>query len=383
MKQICSPKHCTGCGACVNACPKQCIHLDYDNDGFLQPRIDKQQCIDCGKCEKVCPDRAAVKRSTPTQAIVACSQNGETVRASSSGGIFSELAEKVFDIGGVVFGAVFTEDFSSVQHTVANAPEELSKMRGSKYIQSNTLNTYSEAKKQLLAGKTVLFSGTPCQIAGLKSYLGKEYESLITLDFICHGVASTKAYCEYLSSLGKKEELCGVTFRYKKTADVLYANSTFKAAFADGACFEKVWFSTSFGYGFANNLLSRPSCSSCRYATLSRTSDITVADYISEIEDESLRNTSCAKSLILINTPKGADLFEKAKNSLLYSEISVAKAASVSKHLSSPAVQHRNRRKFFKHLGECSWDELSKKYFTVYKPRRSFKNITNKLKIFK
>ncbi len=381
MKQICSPKHCTGCGSCVNACPKQCISLDYDKNGFLHPYINKHQCIDCGRCEKVCPSRNTVKRDMPIQAIVACSRNEDIVRESSSGGIFSELARSIFDVGGIVCGAVFAEDFLTVQHSVATNLDELSKMRGSKYIQSNARSIYKETKVHLQDGKTVLFSGTPCQVAGLKTYLGKEYPNLITVDFVCHGVASTKAYQEYLKSLDIQEKICDFSFRYKKTSDDQYANCMFRICLANGTCVEENWLASSLGYAFANNLLSRYSCSLCSYATVSRVSDITVADYISNIDDESLRKSRSAKSLILINTKTGAEAFNRIKKDLLYSEISIEKAVCVSKHLSSPAIQHRNRRMVFKHLGKCSWNELSAKYFTVYKPIRTFESIKNKFKI--
>ncbi len=383
MKQICSPEHCTGCGSCANVCPKQCISLDYNKDGFLQPYINKQQCIDCGRCKKVCPSCNEVKKDMPLQAIIACSQNEDVVRLSSSGGVFSELAQSVFDVDGVVCGAVFADDFLTVQHCVATNIDELSKMRGSKYIQSNACNIYKETKEYLQKGKTVLFSGTPCQVAGLKSYLGKEHSNLITIDFVCHGVASSKAYQEYLKSLNVQEKICDVSFRHKKTSDDQHADCVFKISLSDGTCMEENWLSSSFGYAFANNLLSRPSCSMCSYATVSRVSDITIADYIKDIDDEDLRKSRSAKSLILINTKTGAEVFNKIKNGLLYSEISIEKAISVSKHLSSPAEQHRNRRKVFKYLGKYSWNELSTKYFTVYKPIRTFKSVKNKLKNIK
>lgn len=381
MQQICSPKHCTGCGSCVNACPKQCISLDYDKNGFLHPYINKHQCIDCGRCKKACPSHNTVKKDMPIQAIVACSRNEDIVRESSSGGIFSELAQSIFDVGGIVCGAVFADDFLTVQHSVATNLDELSKMRGSKYIQSNARSIYKETKVHLQDGKTVLFSGTPCQVAGLKTYLGKEYPNLITVDFVCHGVASTKAYQEYLKSLDIQEKICDFSFRYKKTSDDQYANCMFRICLANGTCVEENWLASSLGYAFSNNLLSRYSCSLCSYATVSRVSDITVADYISNIDDESLRKSRSTKSLILINTKTGAEAFNRIKKNLLYTEISIEKAVCVSKHLSSPAIQHRNRRMVFKHLGKRSWNELSTKYFTVYKPIRTFESIKNKFKI--
>lgn len=382
MKKICSSRHCTGCGACMNACPKNCIQLEYDNDGFLQPRINAEQCINCQRCEKTCPVRHAVEKHTPVRSIVACSKDNEILLSSSSGGIFSELAKSIFEVGGIVFGVAFEDDFLSVYHCMAENSDELSKMQGSKYIQSNVRNAYCAAKKYLIEGKQVLFSGTPCQIAGLKSFLGKEYPNLITVDFICHGVASTKAYHEYLKSLRMGKQICDLQFRHKNATADQYMNHLLKIRYSDGCCVEEKWLSSQLGYAFANNLLNRMSCSSCKYATVSRVSDITIADYISNIDDEMLNKSNSCKSLVLINTKTGDDAFTKISDHLLCAEISLAKAVSVSKHLSSPAIQHRNRRLVFKYLGKWSWEKVAAKYFTVYRPVRTFKSIINKFSIW-
>lgn len=378
MKQICPPRHCTGCGACANACPKQCISLDYDNNGFLHPNINKSQCIGCDKCRRVCPSINPIEKNAPERAIVASSLNRELVRQSSSGGLFGELALYVLNSGGLVCGAAFTNDFLSVQHCIVIEPADLVKIQGSKYIQSNIGSIYAKTKDHLRDGRLVLFCGTPCQVAGLKSYLGKEFPNLITVDFVCHGVASTKAYQEYIKSFNIQAPISDVTFRYKKTSDSLYKNSLFRLSYANGSVIEENWLSSSLCYAFAINLLSRLSCSSCNYCTLARVSDITLADYISDIEEAELRASNSSKSLILINTKKGAELFGKIQNNLLLADISLEKAVSVSKHLSAPAEQHRNRSAIFKHLGRCSWEKLSSKYFTTYKPHRTFKSIRNK-----
>lgn len=383
MKQICSLKNCTGCNACANVCPKQCISLEYDKNGFLYPQINKEKCIDCHRCEKVCPANYKVQRKNPAKVVVGCSMNDEIVRTSSSGGIFSELAQSIFENDGIVCGAVFADDFLTVKHSVATNPDELLKMRGSKYIQSDTGSTYKQIKEYLNNEKTVLFSGTPCQVAGLKSYLNQDYPNLLTVDFICHGVASSKAYQEYLKSLNLQDEISNVVFRYKETADDKYADSKFKVCLKNGSSVEKNWLSTSLAFAFSNNLLNRLSCSNCSYATVSRVSDITVADYISDIDNEKLRQSKKGKSLILINTQVGLEAFNKINDKMLHTEISLEKAVSVSKHLSEPAIQHRNRKKVLKYLGKISWDELAAKYFTVYKPIRTLKSLKNKFNVFK
>ncbi len=386
MKQICPPKLCTGCGACANVCPKQCISMDCDKYGFLHPNIDKSQCVDCRLCEKTCPNNREERKEMPLKAIVACSKNDETVRLSSSGGIFSELAKSVFDGNGVVFGAVFADDFLTVHHSKATNLDELSKMRGSKYIQSNILGVYKESKSYLQSGKKVLFSGTPCQVAGLKSYLGKDYPNLLTVDFVCHGVAPSKAYREYLKSLNLQGKICDVQFRYKKTAADKYKDCLLRICLEDGTCFEEKWLSSSsssYCYGFVNNLLLRTSCIKCKYANVLRVSDITLGDYLADVDSELLKKSPKAKSLVLINTEAGAQELSKITDSLLYSEISIEKAVAVSKNLQAPTVPHRNRKKVMKYVGKRPWNELTANYFTVYKPVRTLKSIKNKLNIFK
>lgn len=379
MKKMCSSNQCTGCGACVNVCPKKCIRLAYDKDGFLQPCIAKNQCIDCKMCVKRCPSNHMVEKNAPQKAVVACSENDEIVLLSSSGGIFSELAKTVLNAGGIVCGAVFDDDYLNVNHVVAKNDFELSKMRGSKYIQSNTRNIYKEVKDFLCQGKSVLFSGTPCQAAGLKSYLGSSPSNLITVDFICHGVVSSKAYWEYLKSFDIQGKICDVKFRYKQNNNAQHENQLFRVCTESGIQVEENWQTTSLGYAFKNNLLSRESCSSCKYSTVSRVSDITIGDYIADIDSEPLNKSGKAKSLILVNTEAGANELSKVMSNLLYSEISIQKAVSVSRHLSFPAVQHKNRKKVFRHLGKSPWNELAERYFAIYRPIRTFKSIKNKI----
>lgn len=189
MIQIKDKSACCGCSACVQSCPKQCIVLKEDKEGFLYPVVNQTLCIACGKCEKVCPELHPFDAVQPLM-VYAAKHPDESVRAeSSSGGIFTLLADAVIDDGGVVFGARFDTDWSVV-HDFTETHEGLQAFRGSKYLQSRIGNTYQLAEKFLKAGRKVLFSGTPCQIAGLKRYLHKDYENLLAIDFVCHGVPS-------------------------------------------------------------------------------------------------------------------------------------------------------------------------------------------------
>lgn len=209
------PTNCCGCSACVNVCTKKCITMKEDKLGFFYPVCDNNQCNNCGLCTKVCP---AIHKGKPSKAPYAWggySSNQEIRKGSSSGGIFSILAKLVIDNGGVVFGAAFSNDNRQIQHVCIDNADDLYKLRGSKYVQSNIGNTYSQVRKFLENDRSVMFSGTPCQIDGLRLYLGKDYDNLLTVEVICHGVPSPKIYKKYINYIEKKlgSTVKGVFFR--------------------------------------------------------------------------------------------------------------------------------------------------------------------------
>lgn len=191
-------KDCCGCSACVQRCPKQCISLYEDEEGFLYPRVDKTVCIDCGLCEKVCPVLNQSEGHEPIAVYAAKNPNEEIRMQSSSGGIFTMLAERIIDEGGVVFGACWDKDWNVV-HDYAESKEDIAKFRGSKYVQSNIGETFKQTETFLIEGRKVLFSGTPCQIAGLKHFLLKDYDNLLTIEIICHSVPSPGVWKKYLT----------------------------------------------------------------------------------------------------------------------------------------------------------------------------------------
>lgn len=200
-------KHdCCGCSACVSRCPKQCINMCEDSKGFLYPQVDKESCIDCGICEKVCPMLNKPEAKEPQHEYAVQNSNEKVRITSSSGGVFSSIATGVLNEGGVVFGAAFDEEWK-VCHIGIDTKEELSLLQGSKYVQSHIGDAFPRVEQLLKRGVKVLFSGTPCQIAGLKRYLRKEYNNLFTVDVICHGVPSPKVWREYLKSLARSENV--------------------------------------------------------------------------------------------------------------------------------------------------------------------------------
>lgn len=197
MIHITNRQDCCGCAACAQRCPKQCISMKEDAEGFLYPTVDTEVCIDCGLCEKVCPELNSGRERQPQKVYAAINKDEKIRLGSSSGGVFTALAEQTIDEGGVVFGARFDENWEVV-HAYTETKEGLTAFRGSKYVQSRIGNAYKDAERFLRNGRKVLFTGTPCLVMGLKLYLGRDYDNLLTVDFLCHGVPSPKAWRLYL-----------------------------------------------------------------------------------------------------------------------------------------------------------------------------------------
>ena len=271
---------CSGCHACANACPKNCISMVSDEEGFWYPQVNKEKCIDCGLCEKVCPiiHKWQSDDSLTTTAMAAINLNEEIRLKSSSGGIFTLIAEKIIDQGGVVFGAAFSDDFKSVQHICVDNIADLDKLRGSKYVQSKIGDTYKQAKEYLDSGRKVLFSGTPCQIGGLYSYLRKPYENLLTQDIICHGVPSPMVWEKYVEEHERKisSKANKVTFRNKKNGWKAY--SVF-IGFENRKQYLKEHSADMYIKAFLSDICLRPSCFDCQFKGIKRHADITLTDF--------------------------------------------------------------------------------------------------------
>lgn len=263
---------CCGCSACIQICPKQCISMNEDNEGFLYPEIEKDICINCGLCEKVCPELYPGIMRKPLKVFAIKNKDEEIRKKSSSGGIFTVLAETVIREGGVVFGAKFNENWEVV-HDYTVTKDGLAAFRGSKYVQSRMGDCFSKAKSFLDQGKKVLFSGTPCQIAGLKRFLRKEYNNLLTVDFICHGVPSPKVWRMYLDETvvrqcEKKAFIEEVSFRDKRLGWKKYSVSLlFSTTIGNGAknsvLVSEPFTENLFMRGFLYDVYLRPSCYQC------------------------------------------------------------------------------------------------------------------------
>lgn len=300
MIRITDKSLCTGCSACVNICPVQCIVLRRDREGFDYPVANPDICISCGKCERICPVLNPLEPSFPLEAFAARSE--EYAGGSSSGGVFPVLAEKVIENDGAVFGAVMNPDLT-VGHSEAIDMKEVCRMRGSKYVQSDLYSVFEEVKGHLESGKKVLFSGTPCQVAGLNSYLGRDYDGLLTADCACHGVPSPGLWEKYVKALQDRygSPVRDVCFRDKRGGWRKYEMVV---------CFEDrevaVWHQKDpYMLLFLQDMSLRPSCYQCRFRNGRSGSDLTLADLWNVAEASPEFDDDKGVSLVLANTNKG------------------------------------------------------------------------------
>ena len=355
MIAIKNKKDCCGCHACATVCAKHCIAMQTDEEGFLYPVVDKDTCTDCGLCEKVCPVINQSEPRKPLKVYAAKNKNEEIRRQSSSGGIFTLLAEKIIGEGGVVFGARFDEAWNVV-HSWTDTIEGIAAFRGSKYVQSTIGCTYKEAKRFLLQGRKVLFSGTPCQIAGLKKYLCKDYDNLLAIDVVCHGVSSPLVWRRYLNDVrGTFPSQCSITdisFRDKRNGwkkyafclryDISKVTSNLSSTSKVEGEFLQPFTENIFMKGFLRNIYLRPSCYACVARSGKSGSDISIADFwgvqnfYPEFDDDK------GIGLILINSDKGEEVYKGlgSLNVLATYEQGVANNPSIEHSVVAP--QQRN-----------------------------------------
>lgn len=382
MIEINTKENCCGCYACYNVCPKQCITMKTDNEGFWYPDIDKDKCVNCNLCEKVCPIVNPVQRNESLKLSYAVQNKDDAVRlSSSSGGMFHLLAESIIKQDGVVYGAGFDKDFS-VKHIRINKIEEIQLLQGSKYLQSGIGNIYKQVKKDLKENKQVLFTGTPCQVEGLKSFLGREENNLLTMDFICHGVPSPTIWGGgYYSAIeqDKKEQLKKVYFRNKDLGWKLFS---LKMVF-DKNIYVNDLNNDLYMKGFLQDLYLRPSCYNCRFKKVNRVSDITVADFwgidklLPKFDDDK------GTSLVILHNNKAKNLFYKLKDKMNFIEVKFEDGIRYNKSMITSVRYNEKRDLFFAEfkIKENLFD-LIKKYTKLSFKRRIKQKIKFMIKTF-
>ncbi|MBP5422840.1 MAG: Coenzyme F420 hydrogenase/dehydrogenase, beta subunit C-terminal domain [Paludibacteraceae bacterium] len=355
-------KHnCCGCSACAQKCPKQCISMQEDEEGFLYPKVDLEECVDCRLCERVCPviEPLKIQNGNDNIKAFAAINNNEAIRLeSSSGGVFTAIAEKIIKDGGKVFGAKFSEDFKSVIHSWTDNLEGLIDFRGSKYLQSSINDNYKDCELFLKSGEKVLFSGTPCQIQGLKKYLGKDYDNLITIDFICHGVPSPllwKKYVEYQEH-NFKSNVIKASFRNKNHG---WKNFSMSLVFKDKSEYCATLDKDPYMQMFLKDTCLRESCYNCPSKGIKRVSDITIADFWGIQYEYPEFDDNEGTSFVIIHNLK---LIHLLSDDCIIKEIDLEKGAKHNSAIEKSCTKHKVRLSFFKDLNRLPFNKMIKKY---------------------
>lgn len=343
---------CTACGACIQKCPKNCIELKRDDNGFLYPSVNTTECIGCGLCDKVCPiGKQLNEAKTPTAYACATAEDNMLIQATS-GGIFGAIAIYVLEQGGVVYGCAYTEHLQATHIRIDNQ-ESLSVLFGSKYVQSNTHSTYKECEEDLKSGKQVLYSGTPCQIAGLKNYLQKDYTNLLTVDLVCHGVASQAYFDKFIGLLEKEEGAVCTNYNFRSKRNAGWSVAGLASFETDsGKVFDKkqYYFSNYYYYYYLACSIYRESCYSCEYANLNRVGDFTLGDFWGAEGLDIPFDVEKGCSLVLLNSEKAISLFEKLN--LQKHEVSLDIAIKYNKQLQSPSHARYDRNELLREYRE-------------------------------
>lgn len=388
MINIQDKSKCCGCCACVDACAHQAISLKTDIEGFWYPVVDKEKCVDCGLCDKVCPELHIdeLKKNDypkPAHTMAAINKKMSVRWDSTSGGAFSALADAMYEQGGYVSGAVYNEDFS-VRNFISSNPADLEQLRSSKYLQSKAEGLYKEIRELLRKGEKVLACGTPCQMAALRSFLRKDYDNLIIVDFICRGVNSPKVYRKYLDSLERK--FGGkVVYVKAKNKELGWRNLTRKVVFDNGKVYYGVHMQDDFRRGYHTNVYCRPSCYTCQYKGFPRMADITIADYWGIERVDPNMDNNIGTSMILLNSNKGIAFFEKVKDKLEWEETSFESVLPGNIALRKPIEPARiDRKSFFEDLDKGTFEDVTAKYFPLHEQAGSLKSqVKDFLRFFK
>lgn len=347
---------CTGCGACYNKCPVNAIEMVQGTEGFFFPKVNENKCIHCGKCLYCCPVHTPAYANTEKPDCYAVMGNDELRKKSSSGGVFSMLADWVLEQGGVVCGAAYTDDYYAVEHVIVDSKEKLHKLRGSKYVQSSTGLIYQQVKAYLDRSVPVLFTGTPCQVAAINSFLGKPYAHLYTLDLVCHGVPSPAVYEKFIKEQEKQHGSKAIRVSFRDKSVVAWDHSI-RIDFENGEDYKRKRNECSYLKSFLNLLTVRKSCGKCPFAKLPRQGDMTIADFWDIHRFNPKFDDRKGTSLVLPNNPKGSLMLEEIrKRATLCSKAPLEHAIKYNAQLKYSSLLNPRRDRFYDLLSTYQYD---------------------------
>ncbi len=363
-------KKCSGCCACTNICPTDAIKMTRDHEGFSYPKVDENRCCKCGKCVSVCPYNEKWEPGEDLEICYAAYNKNEKIRLiSSSGGIFALLAKRIIEKGGIVFGAAYDDEFL-VYHKGVEKEEDILQLIGSKYLQSRIGNCYRQVKERLISGQMVLFVGTSCQIGGIKKYLGKEYNNLVCVDFICLGVPSPQIWRDYLNTFFDNKSITYINFK-----DKVLGWDNFSLTIEGSERYSKAGRNTYFFTGYFKGLYSRPSCSECIFKKGNRVSDITISDCwgYAQIAPELKDNKGL--SSIICHSVKGLEIIEEIKSEMCWKKAEVADVKKYNSNYCTSRSTGKEREVFWMDYDRMEKKRLFKKYCTPENNKRWKKSI--------
>lgn len=375
MEKIIDKDKCCGCTACMNICPKHAISMVEDKEGFKHPVIDQDKCIDCGLCKKTCPVLNTNNKESKNKCFIAYNKDKEsTLNKASSGNIFELIAKDILKEKGIVIGAAFDEN-NKLNHIAIDNIKDLDKLKGSKYLQSNLSNIFTYIKENII-NKKILFVGTPCQVAGLKSFLKKDYDNLICIDLVCHGVPSPKLFNKYIKELEKENNdiVTNYNFRDKRTGWDTYSNTI---TFKNKKEITELQKDNKYMKLFLSDIALRESCYNCNFKLGNKYSDITLGDFwgVNNYYPDMYNKTGV--SAIIINTEKGNNIFNNIKDKIIYKECKLEEITNGNPSLKTSGKYPKKRKEFFEELDNKSVEELSKKYS---RKNNIYMKVLNKIK---
>ena len=379
---------CCGCSSCYNRCPADAVSMKPDAEGFLYPYIDESICIDCGLCLKGCPAHSKPVLNHEQIAYAAYAKDTKEHKTSSSGGIFAVLARYFLGNNGYICGAAF-DDIVHLKHIVSDSESDLMRIKETKYVQSEIGTVYKTIRELLEQNHSVLFCGTPCQAAGLNAFLGKEYDNLLIIDLICHGVPSPQVFRQYLEEIGNGSTVKRMTFRDKSEG---MGHVYLRYYLENGDIVSETYGESKYIKGFLQNLTVRPSCFQCKYKGVDRSSDITIGDFwgLNDYHPEMI--SEFGTSAVLVHSKKGSKFIDAVKDQLVYKEAKPEEVAFWNTCLKESVSPCQNRSAFFDEYKSLGVHHATDKYYiepvkTVHKPsmlskvKRKVKTGLNKIGI--
>lgn len=393
--KLCAQNECTLCMACVNICPKNAIVLDVDEYGYEKLNVNADLCVDCGLCTKVCSGRREVETNEPVVCFAAQATDRNKLQRSASGGAFQILANYVLEKGGVCYGAesVLSDGHYSVNHIRVDSLSDLPRILNSKYVPSNASAAYKSAKEDLEAGKFVLYCSSPCQIQGFKAFLNKDYQNLLTVDLICHGVTSTNLFNDYLDEIEKRDNITIVDYQFRDKS-VSWGTNFCYSFYKNNDSSKKVKIrhcpreASSYMIHYLKGNIFRENCYSCSLSATKRVSDFTLGDYW-EIETEHpefVTKTKPAISLrrgvscILANTIKAKSFVENISSEMIMHEVTLESVAAHNDNLLSSSKKGSGRDDFLVTYSEKGYSAIETRYRNKVGKKMLIYNIKNVLK---